>query len=167
MNRVLVALGSNQNNPRQQIQAAVDVLSHKFEHIKFSSMYLTQAVGEVEQRSFINAVVSFQTSMSAPELLDFLLGLEQKAGRDKVNEIFKGPRNLDLDIILFGDTICTMETLQIPHPRFRERRFVLEPAAEIAGEMLDPITQKNISKILAECNDPNWVKVLDDEMVIA
>ncbi|NQV15073.1 2-amino-4-hydroxy-6-hydroxymethyldihydropteridine diphosphokinase [bacterium] len=167
MSRVLISMGSNQNNPHMQIKMALDKLMLKFGDVTMASFYLTQAVGEIQQPDFINTALCFETSHSAGEILDFLQYLEHQAGRDRVGETPKGPRNLDLDLILFGNLINTSENLHIPHPRFRERRFVLEPATEIAGDMIDPVTQKSITQLVSECRDSNWVSIMDNEILSA
>jgi len=163
MTEVLLSIGSNKNNPELQIETAVRSLNQRFKHVKVSSLYLTEPVGGVAQDAFINAAVVFETELSAPQLMDHLTQLEDSAQRNRKVETPNGPRNLDLDIILFGDTVLADSTLTIPHPRFRERRFVLEPLGEIAPQAVDPITGKNIKTLLNECEDTNWVNLLEAE----
>ncbi|MEA3285791.1 MAG: 2-amino-4-hydroxy-6-hydroxymethyldihydropteridine diphosphokinase [Candidatus Marinimicrobia bacterium] len=153
MTPVLISVGSNMKDPRVQVQKAVKELNEHYEHVQMSSLYLTQPVGPVSQASFVNATVYFETDQNALEVLDNLLEIERQAGRDRISETPKGPRILDLDIILFGKEIWSDKVLSIPHPRFRERRFVLEPASEIASNMLDPLTDKTIARLLSECTD--------------
>ncbi len=164
MTNVLISIGSNRNDPEIQIRSVYSELVMHFSNVQMSNMYLTEPVGSVSQDSFVNAAIHFETTLSAPELLQFLLKMELKAGRNRELEIPKGPRNLDLDIILFGNEIRIDEELSLPHPRFRERRFVLEPAAEIVPDMQDPVSKKSIGRLLKECNDPNWVSLLKSEI---
>jgi len=92
------------------------------------------------------------------------MDLEHQAHRNRDQEISNGPRSLDLDIILYGSEILSKPELEIPHPRFRDRRFVLEPMQEIASESIDPVSQKSISQLLDECTDMNWVREMEEEL---
>ena len=165
MTHVLLSIGSNKNNPQQQIKTALANLNQRFEHVRMSYLYLTEPVGAVIQEPFINAAISLETHLSAEKLLNYLMEVEQQASRNRELEIPNGPRNLDIDIILFGDTILTEPALTIPHPRFRARRFVLEPLNEIAPESIDPVTRKRIHILLDACLDTSWVKPLEEELL--
>ncbi len=167
MTRAIVSVGSNQNDPHVKIQTAYENLSIKFPQTKISRLYLTEPVGDVVQDAFVNAAISLETELSASELLDYLVELENKAERDRESEIPKGPRNLDLDIIFFGNEAVQQTDLEIPHPRFRERRFVLEPLAEIAASFIDPITGNSVAKLLADCTDSSWVKLFEGQTLEA
>lgn len=163
MTQAILSVGSNQNDPLSNIETAFEALKHRFNDVKMSSLYLTEPVGSVPQAAFMNAAIMLETDLNAAQLLEFLLNLEQAALRDRHNEIPKGPRNLDLDLIFFGEEISHNETLELPHPRFRDRRFVLEPLAEIVQDFIDPITQKSVAQLLADCSDPSWVKMLEGQ----
>ncbi len=165
MTTVVISVGSNMNEPQSQVQSVYDELGKSYMNIQMSSLYLTQPVGPVTQDPFVNAIVRFDTNLAAPEVLQNLLNLERKAGRNRDREIPRGPRTLDLDIILFGDEIWSEEALSIPHPRFRERRCVLEPAAEIVADQQDPVTKKNIDQLLMECRDDSWITLLEEVAV--
>ncbi|MBC8376954.1 MAG: 2-amino-4-hydroxy-6-hydroxymethyldihydropteridine diphosphokinase [FCB group bacterium] len=165
MTQVLISIGSNKQNPQHQIETAFLRLNQRFDNVRMSSLYLTEPVGGIPQDSFINAAIRLDTQVSAHELLQFLMVLEHQAHRNRAQEISNGPRSLDLDIILFGDEILSESDLVIPHPRFRDRRFVLEPMQVIAPEVIDPVSQKSISQLLDECSDRNWVKEMEEEIL--
>src|SRR5262249_54089860 len=99
------------------------------------------------QPTYLNAAAVGRTSLPAPELLQALLALERERGRERPHP--KAPRTLDLDLILYGDEVIDEPGLTVPHPRFRDRRFVLEPLAEIAADLRDPVTGKTASELLA------------------
>ncbi len=164
MTRCLISIGSNQNVPQNQIERAFHRLGQIFEQVEMSDLYITEPVGNVQQATFLNAIVSLKTKSTPRQLLKQLLDIERLAGRNRNNEIPNGPRNLDLDIILFGNEILETDSLVIPHPRFRERRFVLAPMSTIAPELIDPVSHKTITQLLLECSDPNWVKPLKNEL---
>ena len=98
------------------------------------------------QPIFLNAAATGESMLSAPAILDVLLAVEQRFGRERPYE--RAPRTIDLDLILYGEEVITTEGLTVPHPRFRERRFVLEPLAEIAADWIDPVTGKTIGELL-------------------
>ena len=95
---------------------------------------------------FLNAAVVGESMLSAPAILDVLLAVEQGFGRERPYAC--APRTIDLDLILYGNELIQTPGLTVPHPRFRERRFVLEPLAEIAPEWVDPVTGKTIAELL-------------------
>ncbi len=165
MTRVLISVGSNQNGPETQILRAIGKLSEYFSNLKTSALYLTEPVGSVIQDAFVNAAISFETDRTAPEVLRVLLDIESQAGRNRQTETPKGPRALDLDMIFFGSEIWSDESLEIPHPRYQDRRFVLEPANEVAPDYADPLTGKTITQTLESCQDTNWVKPLEQKVL--
>lgn len=165
MRSILVSIGSNQKDPSQQVMEAFESLERCFGAVTKSSLYETAPVGMESDSTFINAAAIIQTDLTADVLLDQLLKIERDSGR--IREKGKGyqSRPLDLDIILSGDEVQD-DKVQIPHPRFRERRFVLEPSAEIAAEMVDPITGQSIEELLNSCRDENWVRKLEEELEV-
>ena len=165
MTQALISVGSNCNHPRQQILKAFGVLKKRYQQVEMSSLYVTEPVGGVPQDDFVNAALRLKVSVSAEDFLADLLEMEIAAARNRETEISKGPRTLDLDIILFGDRISQDPSLELPHPRFRERRFVLEPANEIAPDLKDPLSNKTIAHLLADCEDTHWVERLAGDMV--
>lgn len=136
---VAIALGSNLGDRPAQIDAAVARLATVLSDLRVSSAHLTAPVGvDIPQPDYLNAVVVGRTALSARALLARLLQIEQALGRTRPS--LRAPRTIDLDLILFGDAVLDEPDLQVPHPRFRERAFVLDPLAELAPDLVDPVT---------------------------
>jgi 2-amino-4-hydroxy-6-hydroxymethyldihydropteridine diphosphokinase len=146
MSRVAIALGSNLGDRERHLRAAVDALTPFVQHIRVSTFHDTAPVGVVPQPTFLNAALVGETSLSAHDLLERLLAIEQQLGRERP---FPGaPRTLDLDVILYDDAVIDTASLIVPHPRFRERRFVLEPLAELAPDWKDPVSGRTVEELL-------------------
>jgi len=146
--RAAIALGSNLGDRRAAIAFAADRLAPHLSSPILSDLIETEPEGEglESQPLYLNAALVGETTLSARELLDLLLQVEAEHGRIRP---FRGaPRTLDLDLILFGDTIANQPGLEVPHPRFRERFFVLGPLAEIAPDMRDPVTGLKVTELL-------------------
>jgi 2-amino-4-hydroxy-6-hydroxymethyldihydropteridine diphosphokinase len=154
VNRVYIALGANIPSPigppEKTLEAAVARLKALGEVVACSSFYSTEPVGYADQPAFVNAAVALETVLEPETLLSRLLEIEAAFGRDRSHGIPNGPRSLDLDILLFGDLVIDSDLLKIPHPRMAERRFVLEPLAEIAPELNHPKLTKSVSQLLKE-----------------
>ena len=146
-----IALGSNLGNSQQIVLDAVEVIAHQpqIELIACSHWHKTKPVGP-PQPDYINGCIIIHTSLSPEELLNTLQVIEQQFGRER--KIRWGARTLDLDLILYGDLIMDTPELQIPHPRMRERGFVLIPLAEIASDWIEPVTQLTIDQLLSSLN---------------
>ena len=154
----VVALGSNLGDRQAHLDFAVRRLRTLLEEITISPVHETDPVGVAgDQPRFLNAAVVGKTRLEARELLSALQEIERDAGRERP---YPGAaRTLDLDLILFGDRIIEQPDLRIPHPRFRERRFVLEPLAEVAPNLEDPVSGRTMAELLIglrerDCRDP-------------
>ena len=155
-----IALGSNLDNPKMQIQDAFAELDEieLTRLLQTSSLYASAPCGYADQPDFVNAVAAVETELPPRRLLDELLKIETWHGRER--SFANAPRTLDLDIALFGDDIVDEESLQIPHPRMHQRAFVLAPLAEIAPALVIP-GQGAIAKLLERCNDPSLKRIVD------
>jgi len=137
--RAYVALGANLGDRERTLRAAVDALAatEGVEVVGVSTLRETDPVGVGEQPRFLNGAVALDTTLPARELLALLLALEQRFGRVRVAGEH-APRTLDLDLLLYGDEEIDESALTVPHPRLHERRFVLEPLAELAPGLVVP-----------------------------
>jgi 2-amino-4-hydroxy-6-hydroxymethyldihydropteridine diphosphokinase len=133
-----VALGSNIESPREQVLSAMDEIDALpgTRVLCRSSLYRTAPVGNPNQPDFINAVVQIETQLNPEELLQALLAIERRHGRERGEP--NAPRTLDLDVLLYGDRKVATPALHLPHPRMHERAFVLQPLAEIAPDLEVP-----------------------------
>jgi 2-amino-4-hydroxy-6-hydroxymethyldihydropteridine diphosphokinase len=126
----------------------VEALREFLSNLRISSLHDTAPVGVGEQPRFLNAAVTGETSLDPRALLTRLLAIEQRFGRERPHP--GAARTLDLDLILHGDEVVDEPDLVVPHPRFRERAFVLAPLAEVAADWRDPVTGKTVRELLRE-----------------
>jgi 2-amino-4-hydroxy-6-hydroxymethyldihydropteridine diphosphokinase len=136
--RVAIALGSNLGNRRAHLEAAIDLVLPHLRSAIVSSIIETEAVDVGEQPRFLNGAIVGEASLPPQALLARLMAIEEQLGRTR--PYWGAPRTIDLDLILYADVILQEPGTQVPHPRFRERRFVLDPLAEIAPDLVDPVT---------------------------
>jgi len=142
-----VALGSNLGDRRGHLEYAADRLRALLGGFRLSSYHDTDPVGvDGPQPRYLNAAATGTWPGSARELLDALLAIERERGRERPHA--NAPRTLDLDLILLGELVVDDPGLLVPHPRFRERRFVLEPLAEIAPDLRDPVSGRTVRDLL-------------------
>jgi 2-amino-4-hydroxy-6-hydroxymethyldihydropteridine diphosphokinase len=150
--KVAIALGSNLGDRQSHLEFAVAKLGEFVRNLRVSTFIDTAPVDVPdEQPRYLNAVVVGETLLEPEALLDQLLAIERERGRERPS--LRAARTLDLDLILYGDLVASTPALAIPHPRFRERAFVLRPLAEIASEMVDPVTGKTILELAGELTD--------------
>lgn len=159
MGIVFLITGSNLENRKMNLDLAVKELREhpKIEVLDGSSIYETEPYGVKEQPWFLNQAVKIKTELSPFELMDFLKKTEVKLGR--VETFRLGPRIIDLDILLYDDLILESENLIIPHSQMQQRRFVLVPLAEIAPNLIHPVSKKSIKRILEQLEDKAEVRL--------
>ena len=143
---VYLSLGSNVGDRAANLNTAIDRLRAFGEVVAVSSCYETEPVEFTAQPWFLNCAVALDTEQMPGQLLSGILDIEQQLGRRRGQQ--KGPRILDIDILLFGDSIVEDAGLTIPHPAMQERRFVLEPLSEIAPDVLHPVFKRTIRELL-------------------
>ena len=150
MARAYVGLGANIGDRERTLRAAVGRLAAVpgIDVAAVSSFRETDPVGYLDQPRFLNGAVALDTDLSPRELLDTLLGVERELGRTREGPRF-GPRTIDLDLLLYGDETIDEPGLTVPHPRLHERRFALEPLAELAPRLLVPACGR-VESLLAE-----------------
>ena len=146
MNFAAVALGSNLGPREAHLAFALERLRPLLTDLRVSSWHRTDPVGVGPQPEFLNGALVGGTSLDARGLLQRLLEIERERGRERPHP--GAPRSLDLDLILFNEEVIDEPDLRIPHPRFRERLFVLEPLAEIAPDWVDPATNATVAELL-------------------
>ncbi len=155
---VYLALGSNMGNREQNLKTALQNLNtHKILRVcNTSSVFETEPKYITDQPDFLNMVIEGTTEMDAVGLLNACKRIEKEMGRNFQEKRF-GPRVIDIDILFYGSEIISEERLVVPHPKIAERRFVLEPLAEIAGEFVHPQLLRTVSDLLNKCQDSGRV----------
>lgn len=143
---VYLSLGSNVGHREAQLREAQVRLHGLGRVVATSSYYETEPVEFTEQPWFLNAAIAIETDKSPQEVMAAILRIEKEMGRQRIRN--KGPRSIDIDILLFADKIHDARDLTIPHPAMHQRRFVLEPMAEIAPQAVHPVLKKTIRELL-------------------
>lgn len=141
-----LSLGANVGDCARNIREAVTRLDLAGRVVAVSSFYETEPVEFTEQAWFLNCAVTLETTKTPAQLMAVLLMIERGMGRQRRQK--KGPREIDIDILLFGDTVVDSPELTIPHPAMQQRRFVLEPLAEIAAKARHPVLRKTVRELL-------------------
>ncbi len=144
---VYLSLGSNLGDREGNLRRALELLTEpRLRVVRVSSFYETEPQEVRDQPWFLNAVAEVETDLFPRQLLGRVQKIEQQLGRKRIRE--KGPRTIDIDILLFGGAVIETGELQVPHPRMMERRFVLEPLAELAPELRHPVTKRTVAEML-------------------
>ena len=157
MNKAYLLTGGNMGNRLLFLIQAKELLTEYCGEITAaSSYYETAAWGNTEQAAFINQALELQTNLNARQLIRKILKIEKMMGRIRKEKY--GPRNIDIDILLFNDEIQDIAFLKLPHPEMQNRRFALLPLAEIAQATIHPVLKKSIQQLMKECPDTLEVK---------
>ena len=161
---VYIGLGSNIGNRFALLQEAVDCIDSRIGTIlSVSKVYETPAWG-FESEAFLNACIKIETKYTAFEVLEALLSIENKLGRDRNPREGYQARPIDLDILLFKNDIISQKNLQLPHPRMELRQFVLTPLADIAASIVHPQLQKSIEELQQVCEDDSVLSIWNEQL---
>src|SRR5215467_11192817 len=155
---VYLSLGSNLGDRLANLRSAIDALPASIRVTKISSFYETEPVDYLDQPWFLNCAVEAETSLAPLDLLQAIRKIESQFGSKK--EFAKGPRLLDMDILLYGNETIALPELQIPHPRMLQRNFVLAPLAEIAPSLEHSAWQANAAQLFQDSTDKSQIKKL-------
>jgi 2-amino-4-hydroxy-6-hydroxymethyldihydropteridine diphosphokinase len=145
-----LSLGSNIGDREANLREAIRRLTALGVVSKVSSFYETEPVEFADQRFFINCAIELDTALSAQNLMREILSIERALGRNRDHAQPKGPRTIDIDILLYGDAIIDEPGLKVPHPAMHKRRFVLAPLAEIDAEVIHPVLERSVGELLDE-----------------
>lgn len=158
METAYLLLGSNLGDRKATFLLAMAQLSALGSITAHSSLYETKPWGKTDQPDFLNQVFVLETDLEPSALLNKILSIERDLGR--IRETPWGPRVIDIDILLYGNQVIQTQELTVPHPQLIHRRFALVPLAEVAGEVIHPVTGLSIQQHVQVCTDPLIVTLL-------
>ena len=160
MTEVYLALGSNVGDSRQTIEHAIELLAvQALSQIKQAPLYRSKAVGYTKQADFLNTAISGQTELEPAALLAVIQDIEHQLGR---RERFRwGPREIDIDLIFYGDLVLETPELTIPHPAFRDRDFVLRPLVDLNPNLIDPVSSQTTKQLLDQFSSRSQKSIID------
>lgn len=157
---VYLSLGSNDGDRIENLRAAIELITARIGEVrKQSSFYQTPPLGFEAETDFINCCLEISTVLSPINLLKKTQEIEHELGRKHTESVGYSSRTIDIDTIIYGTIVMQSPELTLPHPRFRERKFVLVPLCELNKIGIDPITHLNMSQLLANCKDPSRVEI--------
>lgn len=160
MKLVTIALGSNQGDREQIILQAIQYISERIGHIIHRSpFYENEAQGFESEELFLNGCIAIETILEPLHILQNLKDIETDLGRNKKNDPGYSSRPIDLDIILIDNQVLNLEDLEVPHPRFRDRLFVLKPLGDILPNAVDPTTLQSVKELLNHCPDKSVLTI--------
>ncbi|WP_457641478.1 2-amino-4-hydroxy-6-hydroxymethyldihydropteridine diphosphokinase [Persephonella sp.] len=159
MEIVFLGLGSNVGDRKKNILKAIFFLEDKIHVMKIGKIYISKAVGYENQPDFFNTVICGKTDLSPEDLFNFIKNVEKKVGR--IERFRWGPREIDIDILFYGERILKSNNLTIPHPRIHERDFVLKPLMDIDQNFRHPVFNKSIKELYSEVKDFSIIGTVD------
>lgn len=162
--QTFLLLGTNLGDRKKNLADACRFIEDSIgKIIKVSSVYQTEPWGKKEQPEFLNQALKVETELPAHGLLHAAIQIEKQLGRKR--EERWGERTMDIDILFYGEEVIESDDLVVPHPRIAERRFVLEPLAEIGGEVVHPVVKMKVSEMLERCEDELKVVRVEDREI--